>query len=488
MTVIACKCDFLCYFRKGKKNQCTVSRKLECLQGDQTPPLESAAPNTVAESPEMVAESPVHPGTQLHSLTMPGSRRKRPRMESSVERGFASTPPLSPVPNTGEVLKAKMEPPTSQFGVSQSVNVAAMGRAAKDEGVAVTMDVEGTRQLSDHDDEVEMIFSSSLLMEFAPEEEAHAGKDQSALNNGSMNQRIEKTWPREEETQGRDEQVEVSNNDSVFLDSLGILEGDKPGDLEEELGLYPEDISYLFNSSAFLPQEECSASRSVRSKVGVCSGTSATDRASSAPYLLDSSSILAQAQCPPASFSSPRSRIPTAVASKGDLPSARPPPQMSPSNPPSLSRPPFTPVPSRFPSMPQSSKLPFQPPTSRLPPALKSEQVEYPSNTFYGLPLTVQSCLKEHRGICRLYGKTMIVVHARQSLYILDWQDDCLRLPSVYIGGNLIYSLPTSGGKTLVAELIILRQLLLCKKNVLFILPFVSIVQEKVSCKSCMCN
>ncbi|NXD98881.1 HELQ Helicase, partial [Chaetorhynchus papuensis] len=83
---------------------------------------------------------------------------------------------------------------------------------------------------------------------------------------------------------------------------------------------------------------------------------------------------------------------------------------------------------------------------------------------FYGLPSKVKDLFRQLRGIETLY----------------EWQHDCLMLESLQQRKNLIYSLPTSGGKTLVAEIIILQELLCRQKDVLMILPYVAIVQEKV--------
>lgn len=63
--------------------------------------------------------------------------------------------------------------------------------------------------------------------------------------------------------------------------------------------------------------------------------------------------------------------------------------------------------------------------------------------------------------------------------HMFDWQAECLLNSRSLQRANLIYSAPTSAGKTLVAELLILKQVLETRRKALFILPFVSVAHEK---------
>uniref|UniRef100_A0A4W2EU16 Helicase C-terminal domain-containing protein n=1 Tax=Bos indicus x Bos taurus TaxID=30522 RepID=A0A4W2EU16_BOBOX len=112
--------------------------------------------------------------------------------------------------------------------------------------------------------------------------------------------------------------------------------------------------------------------------------------------------------------------------------------------------------------------------TKQLKETLLSEEINVAKKTiesssddlgpFYSLPSKVRDLYVQFKGIEKLY----------------EWQHTCLTLKSVQERKNLIYSLPTSGGKTLVAEILMLQELLCRRRDVLMILPYVAIVQEKL--------
>lgn len=84
--------------------------------------------------------------------------------------------------------------------------------------------------------------------------------------------------------------------------------------------------------------------------------------------------------------------------------------------------------------------------------------------------------------VCRLLGlpeemsRSYANVNVRR---LYDWQKECLDSTGIVNGDNLVYCAPTSGGKTLVAELIIFRHALVNRKKAIFVLPYVSLVTEK---------
>ncbi|XP_040891156.1 DNA polymerase theta [Toxotes jaculatrix] len=92
-----------------------------------------------------------------------------------------------------------------------------------------------------------------------------------------------------------------------------------------------------------------------------------------------------------------------------------------------------------------------------------SEQVEKLLLSSWGLPNPVLERYQKH-GVTHMF----------------EWQAQCLTVGQVLQGGNLVYSAPTSAGKTLVSELLMLKRVLETKRKALFILPFVSVAKEKM--------
>uniref|UniRef100_A0A672IN50 DEAD/DEAH-box helicase domain-containing protein n=1 Tax=Salarias fasciatus TaxID=181472 RepID=A0A672IN50_SALFA len=91
------------------------------------------------------------------------------------------------------------------------------------------------------------------------------------------------------------------------------------------------------------------------------------------------------------------------------------------------------------------------------------DQAEKLRLSSWGLPKPVLECYQKH-GVTQMF----------------EWQAQCLAVGQVLNGGNLVYSAPTSAGKTLVSELLMLKRVLETKRKALFILPFVSVAKEKM--------
>ncbi|CBZ34354.1 DNA polymerase theta (helicase domain only), putative [Leishmania donovani] len=109
------------------------------------------------------------------------------------------------------------------------------------------------------------------------------------------------------------------------------------------------------------------------------------------------------------------------------------------------------------------SYAPLAPPQPPSPPLPRPACTDDTWELFYDLPREVGHFYATRRGVTSLY----------------DWQHDVLTRPEVRQGGNFVYSLPTSGGKTLVAELSLLRCVLNRRKSCFLVLPFVSLAEEK---------
>jgi hypothetical protein len=71
-----------------------------------------------------------------------------------------------------------------------------------------------------------------------------------------------------------------------------------------------------------------------------------------------------------------------------------------------------------------------------------------------------------------------------------QWQDECLSLPGVLEGTkNVVYTAPTSAGKSLVADVLAIKKSLKERKKIIIVLPYVAIVQEKTRfLKKCLGN
>uniref|UniRef100_A0A1B0DMP4 DNA polymerase theta n=1 Tax=Phlebotomus papatasi TaxID=29031 RepID=A0A1B0DMP4_PHLPP len=122
--------------------------------------------------------------------------------------------------------------------------------------------------------------------------------------------------------------------------------------------------------------------------------------------------------------------------------------------------------------MPQNSQISFRKEDSILETSIKASQepLKAPAVTeakflsSWGLPEPILAAYTK-KGITEMF----------------QWQVECLSNRQTLLeGDNLVYSAPTSSGKTLVSEILMIKSVLERQKKALLILPFISVVREKM--------
>jgi CRISPR/Cas system-associated endonuclease/helicase Cas3 len=132
----------------------------------------------------------------------------------------------------------------------------------------------------------------------------------------------------------------------------------------------------------------------------------------------------------------------------------------------------------------------------RLPSALKSSQVffisPYPPRTSITSDDADDSIHSnaapevsmEHKRQIASWGlpsKLVDFYHRKGIRELFQWQMECLDCQGVLQNRqNLVFSAPTSAGKSMVADILMYKTLFQHKKKTIIILPFVSIAHEKV--------